>query len=218
MSKAASSVSIIGGSDGPASIFLVGKKYREKNPIKRFKQLYHIKKHQYKLNRVKKFIQPGAYTLEDTICYMEETFGIREADFTSPYYDVNRREMRFALVQRERIDLLPKQPELDEIHDKEAVAGWLSELDEWEKQARAIVEKLPPEVLNMDYRLFVLDKGEDGSMQVDMEMNRGLMQVQYSGTGFGSIQKAIYLYYGVSKEDITDKTERYQNLVTVLAL
>lgn len=125
--------------------------------------------------------------------------------------------MRFALVQRERIDLLPAQPQLKDFRDKEEVMRWQKELDEWQKAAEEVVEKLPKESFNMDYHLFTLDKGEDGSMQVELEMNRELLQIQYSGNGFDLILKDIYLYYGVSEEDIANKTERYQNLVTILA-
>ena len=34
---------------------------------------------------------------------------------------------------------------------------------------------------------------------------------------FGRISKDIYKYYGVSEEDIRNKTERYKNLVTELS-
>lgn len=145
---------------------------------------------------------------------MKEQYGMIEADDTHPRYEDHIRMMRFSLVQRERIDLLPKQPELKDFHNMEAVEKWHIEMDEWEKQSEAIVENLPPEIFNMDYHLFVLDKGEDGSMQ--MEMNRGLIEMQSSGRGFDPT-KDIYMYYGVSEEDIANKTERFQNLVTVLA-
>ena len=34
---------------------------------------------------------------------------------------------------------------------------------------------------------------------------------------FGRISKDIYKYYGVSEEDIRNKTEQYKNLVTELS-
>ncbi len=217
MSKVAKSVSIIGGSDGPTSIFLVGNKQKEKNLITRLENTLRMKRHQHRLEKAKRSIKPGTHTLDETICYMKEHYGIIEADATSLRYEEHKRMMCFSLVQRERIDLLPKQPELKDFHDKDAVNKWHIELDEWEKQSEAIVEKLPAEILNMDYRMFVLDKGEDGSMQVELEMNRGLIEMSYGGRGFDPILKDIYVYYGVSEEDIVNKTERFQNLVTVLA-
>lgn len=217
MSKAAKSVSIIGGSDGPTSVFLVGNKYKEKNLFKRLENTVRMKRHQHRLAKARKSIRPGAHTLSETICYIKEHYGMVEADSTYPFYEENIRNMRFSLIQREQIDLLPKLPELKEFQDKEMVGLWQKEFDEWQKQSEAIVEKVPQEILNMDYHLFVLDKGEAGSMQVETEMNRGLIAMQYSGRGFDPILKDIYLYYGVSEEDILNKTERYQNLVSTLA-
>lgn len=217
MSKVAKSVSIIGGSDGPTSIFLVGNKQKEKNLITRFENILRIKRHQHRLEKAKRSIKPSTHTLDETISYMKERYGMIEADDTSLRYEEHIRMMRFSLAQRERIDLLPKQPELKDFHDKEAVYKWHIEMDEWEKQSEKIVEQVPQEILNMDYHLFVLDKGEDGSMQVELEMNRGLIEMQYSGRGFDPILKDIYVYYGVSEEDIMNKTERFQNLVTILA-
>ncbi|NLG05718.1 MAG: hypothetical protein GX567_18115 [Clostridia bacterium] len=176
-----------------------------------------IRKHQNRLKKAQKSIKPGTHTLEETICYMKEHYGMIEADDTYPLYEIYIRRMRFSLAQRERLDLLPKQPKIINFHDKEARDKWSQEIEEWEKQAEAIVEKLPQEVLNMDYHLFILDKGEDGSMQVELEMNRGLIETQYSGRGFGAIQKDVYRYYGVSEEDIANQTERHQNLVSILA-
>lgn len=217
MSKFVKSFSIIGGSDGPTSIFLVGNKQKEKNPITRLKNTLRMKRHQHRLKKAKRSIEPGTHTLDEIICYMKERYGMIEADDTYPCYEEYIRRMRFSLVQRERFDLLPAQPQLKDFHDKEAVIKWHIELDEWEKKSEAIVEKLPAEIMNMDYHLFVLDKGEEGSMQVEMEKNRGLIEMQYTGRGFAPIIKNIYVYYGVSEEDIMNRTERFQNLLTIIA-
>lgn len=217
MGKSVKSVSITRGSDGPTSVFFASRKYKEKNLIKKLQRTVMIRKYQHRLEKARRFIKPGTHTLDETIRYMKEQYGMIEADHTYPRYEEYIKRMRFSLVQRERIDLLPKQPELKDFHDKEARDKWHIELDKWEKQSEIIVEKLPEEILNMDYLLFVLDKGKDGFMQVELERNRELIEMQYSGRGFDPILKDIYLYYGVSEEDITNKTKRYQDLVTILA-
>ena len=112
MSKVAKSVSIIGGSDGPTSIFLVGNKQKEKNLITRLENTLRIKKHRRRLEKARRSIKPGAHTLDETIYYMKQQYSMTEADHTYPFYEATMRSMRFALVQRERIDLLPAQPQL----------------------------------------------------------------------------------------------------------
>lgn len=93
-------------------MFLVGKQYREKNLIKRLKQEIGIKKYQHRLEKARKSIKSGTHTLDETICYMQEQYDMTEADYTYPRYEEYMRRMRFSLVQRERIDLLPKRPKL----------------------------------------------------------------------------------------------------------
>lgn len=72
MKKNAQSVSIIGGSDGPASIFLVGNKQKEKNLIIRLENTLRKKRHQHRLEKAKRSIKLGAHTLDETISYMKE--------------------------------------------------------------------------------------------------------------------------------------------------
>ena len=55
-----------------------------------------------------------------------------------------------------------------------------------------------------------------------MERTWGIISCSYSGKKkemkrLKAINKDVYLYYGVTEEDIRNKTERYQELVTVLA-
>lgn len=51
MSKVAKSVSIIGGSAGPTSVFLLGNKQKEKNLITRFENTLRMKRHQHRLEK-----------------------------------------------------------------------------------------------------------------------------------------------------------------------
>ncbi|MEG0963475.1 MAG: hypothetical protein RR139_11365 [Lachnospiraceae bacterium] len=218
MSKVAKSVSVIEGSNGPTAIFLMDNKQMEKNLFRRMKHVFRIKRHQYRLQRAKKSIKPGIHTLYETICYMKEHYVMTEVDKDSPLYKKSMQRMKRSIIQREKIDLLPKLPKKKQLQNKETLYQGHQELKEWQKQAEAVAEKMSPEILNMDYHLFVLDKGEDGSMQIELEMNRALIEVQYSGNRkvMDGILRDIYLYYGVSREDIANETERYRYLLCVL--
>lgn len=80
MSKVAKSISVIGGSDGPTSIFLVENKQMEKGLFQKIEKIYRIKKHQYRLSKAKKTIRPGVHTLHETICYMKEHNKFKNAE------------------------------------------------------------------------------------------------------------------------------------------
>lgn len=223
MSKSINSVSIIGGADGPTSIFLVGSKYKDKNVIRQMHRQIQNKKNQIKRKRAEKSIVPRSHTLDETIQYMIKNYGMIEADSSYPSYEECRRGMRFSLAQAENAELLGEQPqslELHEFQNQEAIRRWHKALDKWEEQAQKIVDMLPPEVVSMDYHMFVLNKGEEGTLEIEIERERQLIQMQYSGDCklMNAIIKDIHLYYGVSQQDIEEKTERYQNLLAVLTM
>lgn len=54
---------------------------------------------------------------------------------------------------------------------------------------------------------------------IEIEYQYDVLSMDYSGdTKWGdTICKDIYSYYGVTEEDIKNKTKRYQTLLTILA-
>lgn len=220
MSKSAKSISIINGSDGPTSIFVTGKG-TDKNLFHNLQHKIKNKKYKHKRELVEKSVVAEPHTFNETIQYFSNKYDMKEVDNSYPFYDDSRREMKFLLAQREHIELLGEQPDRlrqEDFQNKEAVHRWHDELNKWEEKAQKIVEELPREVLSVDYHMYVLDMGEDGSLQIEVEMNRQIIQTQYSGNSkvMEPIIKDIFLYYGVSQDDIKNNTERYQGLVMIL--
>lgn len=220
MSKSAKSISIISGSDGPTSIFLAGKG-TDKNIFHNLQHELQNMKYKYKQKLVKKSIVAEPHTFKETIQYFLNKYDMKEVDNSYPLYDDSKRGMKFALAQREHMELLGKQPyglRQEDFKNQETVHRWHDELNKWVEKAQKIVEELPPEVLSVDYHMYVLDIGEDGSLQIEVEMGRHIIQTQYSGNSkvMEPIIKDIFLYYGVSQDDINNNTERYQKLVMIL--
>ncbi len=75
MGKRAEAVSIIGGTDGPTSVFIVGKG-KEKRSIWQRMQAYFYRR---KKDGVKKSIIANPHTLEETIAYIREVYQIGRA-------------------------------------------------------------------------------------------------------------------------------------------
>ena len=93
MSKnGASSVGIIGGADGPTSVFIAGKK--RKLPLKqRIKQSwnnYWYKKHRAK---VEKTIVANPHTLDEVIGYMQKKYNAQEIATDSKRYIRERKNL-----------------------------------------------------------------------------------------------------------------------------
>lgn len=60
----------------------------------------------------------------------------------------------------------------------------------------------------------------DSEIELEMEKSRGYLTSSWSGKGkknkLNKVVKDIFLYYGVSKEDIQNNSERYQTLASIL--
>lgn len=66
-------------------------------------------------------------------------------------------------------------------------------------------------------------KADDYRLEIEMDDTKDTFSVSFSGNKkkrkhFRKIAKDLYLYYGVSENDISQKTERYLSLLGVLSL
>ena len=83
------------------------------------------------------------------------------------------------------------------------------------------VDAISPEAFPMDYHLFVADMEGQGRLEMEVELLHGVLAISAVGVELKKmnvIAKDIYRYYGVSKEDIEQRTERYQELLMMLSM
>jgi len=74
----------------------------------------------------------------------------------------------------------------------------------------------------MDFLLYEVQVPDVGRIKFGIDTMWDVCGSSYSGSKKGmkqleKISKDVYLYYGVSAEDIRDKTKRYSVLLTVLS-
>ncbi len=220
MSKVARAVSVIGGADGPTSVFLVGPG-KEKNIFKRMKTEYRNWRYKKRRQAVEKTVKPGMHTVGETILYIKNQYGAEEADRTRYDYNERKLDLKCSLIQRNRPELLGEEKRLEpprDFKDQQAVQEWMNQIDEWREKCLKRVAEISNDVFPTDYHMLVIERGAQGSLQVETDTVHSIIQVSYSGDKkiMEPIQKDIYLFYGVSKEDIDQKTDRYKSLVTVL--
>jgi len=83
---------------------------------------------------------------------------------------------------------------------------------------RKKVEEISDEEFPMDFHIYEIQIPEVGMLQVAIEKVWEKFGVSYNGKPeLREIMKEIYLYYGVSKQDISEKSERYEELVRQLS-
>ena len=184
--KLVQQTTIIGGEDGPVSVFIAGKGDDFKLPLKdRFRN----KRYQMRRKRVEKRIRPEAHTKEETITYAKEKYGFLPLDETQRKYK----------------------------SEKRCVREFYELLQERERKIEAISDEEVP----MDFKMFELVIGK-GHLEMVLDFRWDIFAVSYGGNRkqmrkLRRIAQDLYSYYGVTEEDITNQTERYSALVSVLS-
>ena len=107
MGKHAAGIGIIGGSDGPTSIFMAGKRRFSLRLMRRRRMIA----------RIRRRVKPDPHTVEELIAYIEKKYGARRLAEDSISFKEQYRCARAALVMQERPELLklpvPEFPSVD---------------------------------------------------------------------------------------------------------
>ena len=127
MGKVASSVSIIGGADGPTSFFIAGK--GGKVIITTRIQNYFRK---VKRNRIKKRITANPHTLEEVVEWLKREHGAVEVSQQSHSYLEQKQSLKASLIMRHRPDLLGELMNLEppDGEDVEALKAFCEKIQE----------------------------------------------------------------------------------------
>lgn len=214
MGKGADSVSIIGGADGPTSIFIARKGGKVKF-ITRIQNFFR----KIKRNRIKRRITANPHTLEEVMELLKREYGAVEVSNQSHNYLEQRRCLKASLVMRYRPDLIGELMDLKPPRgeDAEALKVFLGQIQERNNRAAEIADDIFP----LDFHIYEIVRPENGKMQVEVETVWQVLGGSVSGDRktmkqLKEVLKKIYLYYGVNEEDIKNETERYKSLLTIL--
>ena len=117
----------------------------------------------------------------------------------------------------ELMDLKPPKGAYSE--NMEAWKTFWDKLKEREKRANEIADDVFP----IDFHMYEIRCAENGRLQVGVEMVWQTLDGSFSGNKksmkqLRKLMKRIYLYYGVTAEDIKKETERYTSLLAMLSL
>ncbi len=227
----ASAIGIIGGADGPTSVFIAGKVgsdgknlSSEKKGNLPFRQ--RIKKnwnnYWYKKRRTKveKKIVANSHTLDEVIQYMQEKYGAQKISTDSNRYKEERKNLKQSLILKYNPELLKDLPKLEPPKDVDAdsILAYLKKVEEFTEMANQI----PDELFPLDFHMYEMHFEGIGDIHFTVEKKWNVFSGGYSGKTkhmkkLAKIDKDIYSYYGVTEEDILNKSERYSMLVTILA-
>ena len=212
--KSASAVSIIGGADGPTSVFLAGRTGKRPLKIRIRNILYKCKRKQ-----IAKKIVPGAHSLEEVVSYAKNKYSAVEIDTTQHNYIEQRKSLKESLIITHKPDLLGNMKDIQKPTDytEESVREFFNQL----QLRREMISQIPDEEMPMDFHIYEITF-DDGRMEMEIDYKWDIFGISYSGNKkvMNELRKIacdLYLYYGVTKEDIENNTKRYSALLTTLS-
>lgn len=226
--KSSSAISIIGGADGPTSVWIAGRT-KEKNVFRRWKRYIWQWQQKKKRDRVLADLEKNivvldkqAHSLEEVRAYVEEKYGAMVLKHTDREYQLHMGECRAALVQKYHPDLLGESIEKyrpENFEDMAAVENFMKMVEEYHRRAREVSEEIFP----MDYHYFNIPVADVGHVQVELEFLHEVFQCSCSAKKgkqkqAEAVMRDIYRYYGITKADFENKTERFHSYFAMMTI
>lgn len=212
--KNKSAISIIGGADGPTSIFVAGRtgkmplKVRIRNAIYRFRS-----------RRAERKVVAGTHTLDELVQYARNRYNLMEIDATERKYIEQRKNLKESLILQHKPEILGEMKDIakPDISNEESVREYFRKIEDRSKR----IDEMPDHVIPMNFHLYEIRIDKD-SLEIAIEYNWNILGISYSGKRkvmkqLKIISKDLYRYYGVSEDDIKRKTERYSSLIMALS-
>lgn len=205
----------INGEDGPTAVFIL------KNTKKRtLKQRFQKFKYNRRKKRVEKMITGESHhSMEEVLAFAVNECGLAELDRDSIEVREEYKQLRASFILQYKPELLGEYAKLPplESEEPEAVMEHLEKGKEQFQYALAV----PKELFDIDVHKYVkVYSNINESLDVVIETKYG-----YIGGGavgdkavkdFNEMMIRLHKYYGVTQEDINNRTERYKNLVRTL--
>lgn len=212
--KSSGAVSIIGGSDGPTSVFIAGKRK------KTIKQRLHKWSYEKRKKKCERLILPGTHTMDEVIAYAKNTYELTEVERDSKEYQLQFKELRASFIMLYEPQLLEEYAERPILKrkDEEGIKEFQRQFMLREQKAAEVTEDQFP----LNFHILEKEEG-DMHIQITFEERFGHIAGSFSSSGnqgkryFSKMYKDVYRYYGVTEEDIKTSSKRYINLVRALA-
>lgn len=216
--KSKSEVSIIGGADGPTSFFIAGR--TQKRSLK-VKMRNAICKHKRK--RAEKKIVAGAHTLNELVQYAMNKYDLIEINVAERKYIEQRINLKESLILQHKPEVLGEMKDIStpDISNEESVRQYLDKIKARSEMIAKMIAEMPDDIIPMNFHLYEIRIGDD-VLEIEIDYIWNIFGISYSGNRkamkqFEKISRDLYLYYGVSEDDIKKKTKRYLSLIAELS-
>lgn len=204
----------IGKPDGPTAYFIL-----DRNQKPTLKQRLHKWRYNIRKAWAAKTIKADPHTLDEVCEYIKAKHGFAEVTQDTKEYQEEYREMRASFLMINAPELLGELKDLPQLkgRSEEDIKRHIAAIDE----RKQVAFQVPKELFDIELHMF---KKQAGNNKFHISVEK---RYPYIGGGAGGsartvhrmdkIMKDIYRYYGVTKEDIENKSKRYEELLRTLA-
>lgn len=212
--KSKGEVSIIGGADGPTSIFIAGRTQKKSLKVRMRKIIYRLRR-----KMVEKKVVVGEHTLDELVQYAKYSYNLIETNSSERKYIEQQKNLKESLILKHKPEILGEMKDIPkpDISNENSIKEYFCKIE-----ARSeMIDEMPDNVIPMNFHLYEIRIGDDFlEMAIDYIWN--IFGISYSGNKkvmkqFKKISRDLYSFYGVSEDDIKNQTERYLSLVTELS-
>lgn len=212
--KNKSAVTTINETDGPTSIFIAEKPKNQSLKVRIKKCIYNIKR-----KKAEKTITANPHSLTETVQYAKDKYELIETAPTDREYIEQQKCLKSSLILQHKPEVLGNMQTIPkpDYSDEESVKKYFEKI----VAQREMIENMPDNILPMDFHLYKMQIG-NALLEMATDYTWNIFSISYYGNKkeikkFEKISKELYMYYGVSEDDIKNKTKRYSSLVTTLS-
>lgn len=216
MKKSASAVSVIGGADGPTSVFVL-----KRNSKPTLKQKIERLKHKIKRAYVEKTLKSVNHTIDEVMEYIVNAHGFVELDKDSDEVTEEYNQMRASFIMQYAPELLAEYAEIPQLKS-ESQEDVQAHLEQIQRRMQKALE-IPVTEFDIDFHKYK-KSFDDINDTIHIVIEKKYAYIGGGAAGnkkvikkFRHIYKDVYRYYGVTKEDRRIKSERYKEVVRTLS-
>ena len=204
---------MIGKSDGPTAVTVI-----KRNSKLTWKQK--LEKCKYKIKRayIEHTIKAKSHSLDEVIDYIVNVHGFIELDNDEVRFE--RDELRASFIMQYASELLGEYATMPRLKSeyKEDIEAYIKQFQVRQQRAKEV----PVSEFDIDFHKFQISFGDiNDNMYIIVEKRFAYIGGGVSGDKkvmrrFHRIFKDVHKYYGVTAEDIKNKTKRYEQVIRAL--
>ena len=206
-------MTMIGKPDGPTSVFVI-----KKNSKLTWKQKLERCKYKIKRTYVEHTIKPESHNLDEVIEYIVNKYGFVELDHDEVCFE--RDELRASFIMQYAPELLGEYAAMPRLksESKEDIEAHIKQFQVRKQRA----EEVPVSEFDIDFHKFQIPFDDrNDNMYIIIEKRFAYIGGGVSGDKkqmrrFHRIYKDVHRYYGVTAEDIKNKSKRYEQVIRAL--